>query len=83
MTRFFIILASMAAVRAEDTRTPFLFVGDLNRHQGWLGSTATNRREVAAFDFATVSVGNQLVIGPTHARGSAIDLLMTEVPDLV
>ena len=26
---------------------------------------------------------DQLVVGPTHARGGTIDLLMTDVPDLV
>ena len=32
--------ASMAAVQAEDIRTCFLFVGNLNdHHQEWLGST--------------------------------------------
>ena len=25
----------------------------------------------------------QLVVGPTHARGVTLDLLMTDVPDLV
>ena len=48
-----------------------------------MGSTTTNRRGVAAFDFATVSGCNQLVIGPTHARGGTLDLLMTDVLDLV
>ena len=44
------------AVQVEDVRASFLFVGDLNgHHQEWLGSTATNRHFVAAFDFATVS----------------------------
>ena len=58
----------------------FLFVGDLNgRHREWLGSTTTNRHGVAAFDFKTVS-GDQLVVGPTHARGGTLDLLMTDVP---
>ena len=53
---FHCLLASMAAVQAEDVRASFLFVGDLNgHHQEWLGSTTTNRHEVAAFDFATVS----------------------------
>ena len=33
------LLASMAAVQAEDVRASFLFVGDLNgHHQEWLGS---------------------------------------------
>ena len=59
-------------------------MGDLNsHHQKWLGSTTTNRHGVAAFDFATVSGCDQLVVGPTHARGGTLDFLMTDVPDLV
>ena len=62
------LLASMAAVQAEDVRASFLFVGDFNcHHQDWLGSTTTNRHGAAAFDFATVSGCDQLVVGPTHA----------------
>ena len=50
------LLASMAAVQAEDVRASLLFVGDLNdHHQEWLGSTTKNSHGVAAFDFATVS----------------------------
>ena len=48
-----------------------------------MGSTTTNRRGFAALDFATVSCCDQLVIGPTHPRGGTLDLLMTDVPDLV
>ena len=74
----------MAGVKAADALASFLFVGDLNgHHQEWLGSTTTNRRGVAALDFATVSGCDQLVIGPTHARGGTLDLPMTDVPDLV
>ena len=70
--------------QAEDVRASFLFVGDLNgHHQEWLGSTTSNRHGVAAFDFATVSVCDQLVVGSTHARGGTLDLLLTDVPDLV
>ena len=59
-------------------------MGDLNgRHQEWLGSMTTNRHGVAAYHFATVSGCDQLVVGPTHARGGTLDLLMTDVPDLV
>ena len=47
-----------------------------------MGSTTTNRHGVAAFDFATVSGCDQLVVGPTHARGGTLNLLMTDVPDL-
>ena len=78
------LLASMAAVQTEDVRASFLFVSDLNgHHQKWLGSTTTNRHGVAAFDFATVSGCDQLVVFPTHARGGTLDLLMTDIPDLV
>ena len=38
---------------------------------------------VAAFDFATVFGCDQLVAGPTQAPGGTLDLLMTNVPDLV
>ena len=41
------------------------------------------RHGVAAFDFTTVSGCDQLVVGPTHSRGGTLDLLMTDVPDLV
>ena len=36
-----------------------------------------------ALDIATVTGCDQLVIGSTHARGGTLDLLMTDVPDLV
>ena len=59
-------------------------MGDFNgHHQEWLGSTTTNRHGVAAFNFATVSGYDQLVVGPTHACGGTHDHLMTDVPDLV
>ena len=78
------LLASMAAVQAEDIRAFFLFVGDLNGHHWeWLGSRTMNRHGVSAFGFATISGCDQLVVGPTQARGGTLDLLMTDVPDLV
>ena len=78
------LLASMAAVQAEDVRASFLFVGDLNgHHQEWLGSTTTNSHGVVAFDFATVSGCDWLIVGTTHAGGGILDLLMTDVPDLI
>ena len=58
------LLASMTAMQAEEVGASFLFVGDLNgHHREWLGSTTTNRHGVAAFDFATVSGCDQLVVG--------------------
>ena len=77
------LLTSMAAVQAEHVRASFFFCGWFEgHHQEWLGSTTTNRHGVAEFDFATVSGCDQLVVGPTHARGGTLDL-MTDVPDLV
>ena len=70
---FYCLLASMDAVQAENVRASFLFVGDLNgHHQEWLGSSTTNRHGVVAFDFATVSGCNQLVVGP---RGGTLDVM--------
>ena len=40
-------------------------------------------RSVAAFDFATVSGCDQLIVGQTHARGITHVLLITDVPDPV
>ena len=78
------LLASVAAVQADDIRASFLFVCDLNgHHQEWLGSTTTNRHGVAAIDFAIVSGCDQLVVCTTHARGVTLDLLLTDVLDLV
>ena len=48
-----------------------------------MGSTTTNSHGIAALDFANVSGCDQLVIGPTHACGGTLHLLMTDVPDLV
>ena len=48
-----------------------------------MGSTTTNSHSVAAFDFATVSGCDQLVVVLTNARGGILDLLMTDVPDLI
>ena len=71
-------------MQEEDVCAFFLFVGDLNgHHQEWLVSTTANRHGVAAFDFTTVSGYDQLVVSPTHARGGTLDLLMTDVSDLV
>ena len=74
----------MAAMQAEDIRASFMFVGDLNGHlQDWLSSTTTDRHGVAAYDFATVSGCDHLVVGPTHAHGETLDILMTDVADLI
>ena len=48
-----------------------------------MGSTTSNSHGVAAIDFATVSGYDQLVVGLTHERGGILDLLITDVPDLI
>ena len=81
---YLIFYASLSTVPAEDVRASLLFWGDLNgHHQEWLGSTTTNRHGVAAFDFATVSGCDQLVVSQTHARRGIHDLLMTDVSGIV
>ena len=78
------LLTSMAVLQAVDMHAPFLLVSDLNdHHMEWLGSTTTNIHGVAAFDCADGSGCDQLVFGTTHARGGTLDLLMSDVPDLV
>ena len=74
----------MAAVQSVDVRASFLFMGDLNGHyQEWSGSITTNHQGFPAHDFTTASGCDQLVTGPTHARGRTLDLLMADVPDVV
>ena len=63
------LLASMAAVQAEDIRASFLFLGHLNgHHQNWLGSTTTNRHGVAALTSQLSPVAiSWLKVQPMHA----------------
>ncbi len=78
------LLDSMASIQEDDSRAAFIFVGDFNaNHAEWLGSPRTDAHGTAARDFADVSGCDQLVSGPTHERGGTLDLLFTDVPDLV
>ena len=68
------LLTSMAALQAEDVRSSFLCVGELNGHyQERQGSRIKNRHEVATFDFATLLGCDELIAGLTHARGGTLD----------
>ena len=74
---------SMAAVQSDDVCFSFLFVGNLNGHLlEFLGSLTTNRHGVPAYDFATVSGYDQLVVFPTPACGGTHNLSI-DVHDLV
>ena len=48
-----------------------------------MGSRTINRHGVAVFDIATLSGSDQLVVRPSHVCAGALDLLMTDVPDIV
>ena len=77
---FYCLLASMATLQAEDIRASFLFVGDPNGHlrSGWVLPPRT------VMELQPLSSQlSQLVVGPTHARGGTLDLLMTDASDLV
>ena len=61
---FYCLLASMAAVQAEDVRESFLSLGDLNgHHQEWLGSITTT---VLEFQPLTSSFDQLFVGQPMH-----------------
>ena len=65
-------------------RAHFPIAGDLNDHHlERLGSSVTNRHGVGDFYFASVYGFDKLVVGPVHELGGTLDLLMTDVPDLV
>ena len=77
------LLTSLTAVQAEDVLASFLFVGDLNgHHQEYLGSTNTNRHDVA-ISWCNCSWLRSVGVCPTHECGGTLDPLMTDVPDLV
>ena len=78
------LLTAMANIQAADSRASFVFVGDVNAHHlEWLGSSRTTEHGVAAYDFASLSGCTQMVSGPTHVAGGTLDLVLTDVPDLV
>ena len=84
---FYCFLASMGAMQTEDIRASFLFVGDLNGHrQEWLGPIPP-QKTVMELLLLTLQPSPVviccMVVSPTHSRGGTLDLLMTDVPDLV
>ena len=64
----------------EVAKTLKLLMSKLVEHD----SEWSNLHGVAAFGFEIVfGCCDQFVVGPTHACGETLDLLMTDVPDLV
>ena len=75
----------MARVQAVDDKADFVFVGDANAHHSeWLESVSpTERHGRDDLDFYNLLGCEQLVRGPTHIAGNRLDLVMTDVPDIV
>ena len=68
-----------------DDKAIFLFVGDENAHHSeWLESVSpTDRHGRDAHDFYNLSGYEQLVCCPTHIAGNRLDLVITDVPEIV
>ena len=60
-------------------------VSDANAHHSeWLESVSpTDRHRHEALDFCNPSGCEQLVRCPTHIAGNRLDLVMTDVPDII
>ena len=79
------LLDSMAREQSFDDKAVFVFVGDVNaRHSEWLESVSpTDQHRPDILNFFILSCCEQLVRCPTHIAGNRLDLVMTDVPDIV
>ena len=78
------LLTALAKVQSVGKNASFLFVGDVNaHHEEWLGSSTTNLHGRAARDFVSSSGYEQMVTEPTHIDGRVLDLVLTDIPDVV
>ena len=84
-TIFDCLLLAMGVIQESDRRASFVFVGDFNaHHMQWLSSQSpTDAAGRSALDFCTLTDTSQLVQQPTHTGGNQLDLVMTDVPDIV
>ena len=84
MTIFMIALLILSHESSELIAEPVLFMGEFNfHHSDWLGSHSTDAHGRAAYDFVNLTNCSQLVRGPTHVAGGTLDLVMSDVPELV
>ena len=61
-----------------------LFIGDVNaHHEECIGSSMTNLHGRAARDSASSSGCEQLITEPTHTDIGVLNLVLTDVPDIV
>ena len=79
------LLDSMALVQAVDHKAFIAFVSDANAHHSeWFESVSpTDRHGSDALDFCNPSDCEHLVLCPTQIAGNRLDLVMTDVPDIV
>ena len=79
------LLDSTARVQSVDDKGVFVFVGDENvHHTQWLESVSpTNRYGRDALGLCNLLGCDQLGRCPTHIAGNRLDLVMTDVPDIV
>ena len=74
----------MPKVQYVDGKAFFLFVGDTNaHHEECFESSTTNLHGSAARDFASSSGCEQMVTEPTQIDGGVLDLVLTDVFDIV
>ena len=79
------LLDSMAQSQSLDDKAIFFFVGDVNAHQSeWQESVShTDQYGRDALNFCNLSGCELLVLCFTHISGDRLDLVMTDVPDIV
>ena len=71
-------------MQSVDRKASFLLVGDVNaHHEEGLGSSATHLHGRVARVFASSSDCKQMVMEPTHIDGGVLNLVLTDVPDVV
>ena len=67
-----------------DDKAVFVSVSDANAHHSELESVSpTDRHGRDGIDFCILSSCDQLVRCPTHTAGNRLDLMLTDVPDIV
>ena len=78
------LLTVISKVQSVDRKAFFLFTGYVNsHHEEWLGSSTTNLLRRAARDFTSSLGFEQMVTEPTHINGGVLDLVLTDVPDVI
>ncbi len=79
------LLIAMSVNQDDDGNAAFVFVGEFNaHHREWLESVSpadSNGR--VALDFPNLYGFSQLVADPTYLVGNHLDLVPTDVPDIV